>query len=77
MLIFKLFKFKYFLVGLIFGLLLIQIYPNNRKEIIIYPSEKVQETTQYIDSADNCFDFSIKDVECPNNVYSIKNIPIQ
>lgn len=77
MILYSIFKFKYFIVGTILGLLLIQLYPNIREQIVVYPSDKVQENAQYMDSADNCFEFSIKEIECPNNVYSIKNIPIQ
>ncbi len=77
MLLYNIFQLKYFILGILLGLLLLQIYPNNREQVIIYPSEKVQEHSQYTDSADNCFEFSVKEVECPNNIYSIRNIPIQ
>jgi len=77
MLLFKIFNIRYFILGILLGLLLLQLYPNNREEIIIYPSDKIQENAQYIDNADNCFEFSIKEIECPNNFYKIKNIPIQ
>lgn len=77
MLLYNIFQLKYFALGILLGMLLLQLYPDNREEVIIYPSEKVQENTQYIDSADNCFEFSIKEIECPSNVYSIRNVPIQ
>ncbi len=77
MLLYKIFHIKYFILGILLGFLLLRIYPNNREEVIIYPSDEVQEHSQYIDNANNCFDFSIKEVECPQNVYTIRNIPIQ
>jgi len=77
MLLYNIFQLKYFVAGILLGFLLLQLYPDNREQVIIYPSDKVQDNTQYIDSAENCFDFSIKEVECPNNIYSIRNVPIQ
>tara|TARA_B100000401_G_scaffold162914_1_gene108785 strand:+ start:9902 stop:10135 length:234 start_codon:yes stop_codon:yes gene_type:complete len=77
MYLFKIFDIRFFIIGLFVGFVLIQIYPITKEKVIIYPSEKVQTTSQYIDGGGNCFDFSVKEVECPNNVYQIKDIPLQ
>ena len=59
MLLYKIFRTKYFILGIVFGLILIQLYPNVREKITIYPSDKVQEHAQYVDSAENCFEFTM------------------
>ena len=76
MLINKLFSIKYFIIGLIIGLIVMIIYPFPTKQIVTYPNEKNNKKVQYVDSVDNCFEFAIKEVDCPANPSEIKIIPI-
>jgi hypothetical protein len=43
----------------------------------VYPTPDNVNTLEYIDKANNCFRFEAKEVNCPSDKSSIKDIPIQ
>jgi hypothetical protein len=71
------FHIVYFALGVIFGVVLLQIYPKNGKTVTVYPSEDNKNHIQYVDKGQNCFSFEVTDVECPVNPMNTKVIPIQ
>lgn len=77
MLIGKIFNIKYFILGLLIGLILTLLYPIKKKQIIIYPTSANNKKVQYIDDANNCFEAEVKDTSCPKNPTNVKIIPIQ
>jgi len=76
MLLYKLFRFKFFILGMIVGIILFLIYPQ-KKVVTIYPNDDNKNKIQYKDNADNCYEFNVYEVECPMNPSEIKIIPIQ
>jgi hypothetical protein len=73
----KIFDIKYFIVGLVIGFMLVLLYPINKKQVIIYPTDENKGKLQYKDSAKNCFEALVEDVECPKNPRNVNIIPIQ
>lgn len=74
--ILKIINFKYFLLALLFGLLFMYLN-DDRKKIIVYPTPSNLNNVEYKDVADNCFKYNLKEVKCPSNKSTIKNIPVQ
>ena len=77
MLLKKIFNIKFFILGILIGFMLVLLYPISKKEIIIYPSNENKDDIQYKDSAKNCFEASIEELECPKNPVNVNIIPIQ
>ena len=77
MLIKKIFSLRFFLLGILLGLFMLMIFPNNGKIVTIYPSKENSKSVQYVDKAKSCFEFNVEEVDCPNNPYDVKIIPIQ
>ena len=73
----KIFDIKYFIVGLLIGFILVLLYPINKKNVIIYPTDENKGKIQYKDSAKNCFEALVEDVKCPKNPTNVNIIPIQ
>ena len=67
---------KYFLIALFVGLIYIYFNDDKRK-IIIYPTLSNNDKVEFRDNAFNCYKYNMKEVKCPMNKNSIKNIPIQ
>lgn len=75
MLLYNLFKVKFFLLGLVLGIVMLFLFPVQKKNITLYPNDN--NDIQYVDKANNCFEFDIQEVKCPNNPLNVKLIPIQ
>ena len=73
----KIFNIKFFILGILIGFMLVLLYPISKKEVIIYPSNENKDVIQYKDSAKNCFEASIEELECPKNPANVNIIPIQ
>lgn len=73
----KIFSLRYFLLGIFISLMLLMVFPKEGENITIYPTNENKERIQYVDKAKSCFEFSVEEVECPNNPYDVKIIPIQ
>jgi hypothetical protein len=60
-------KFKYiqlFVISFIVGMVCMYISPTEYKTIIVYPTLTNLKKIQYKDSANNCFQFTAKLVDC-------------
>ena len=73
----KYISFKVFLVSLSIGLLFAYLSTPTPTVIHVYPTPDNVNTLEYIDKANNCFRFEAKEVNCPSDKSSIKDIPIQ
>lgn len=73
----KIFKPMYFILGIIIGIILLFLYPIEKKIVTIYPNEKNKKDVQYKDLINNCYEANIETVKCPNNPLNVKVIPIQ
>ncbi len=63
-----------FIVSFIVGMGFIYISPTEYKTVIVYPSPTNVKKIQYKDSANHCFQFSAKLVDCGKGS---KRIPVQ
>jgi hypothetical protein len=66
-----------FLVSFAIGLFFVYIIGPETKNIYIYPSPENYMKTQYKDSANQCFEFTPIETQCPINPFSVKTVPIQ
>ena len=71
--IFKYINFPIFIVSLAIGLFYVYILSKPQQIIYVYPTENNQNSIQYLDKTNNCFNFQMKEVNCPlnNNVKKI------
>ena len=65
-----------FIVSLAFGLFLSYINAPENKIIYVFPTPDNVNEVQYLDKANNCYEFSANKVECPDKS-EISDIPIQ
>tara|TARA_Y100000389_G_C17428304_1_gene500933 strand:+ start:565 stop:789 length:225 start_codon:yes stop_codon:yes gene_type:complete len=74
MLITQIFDLRFFIFGLLIGVLSIYFFPKI-KNIVVYPND--EHDVQFVDNAQNCFEFNVQDTSCPINPMQVINIPIQ
>ena len=65
-----------FIISLAFGLFLSYITAPESKVIYVFPTPDNVNHIQYLDKANNCYEFTANKVECPNED-KISEIPIQ
>ena len=75
--IFKYINFPVFIASLAIGLFYVYILSKPQQVIYVYPTENNQNSIQYLDKSDNCFNFKMTEVQCPNNNNNIKKILAQ
>lgn len=73
--VFKIINIKVFLISLLAGLIFMFLN-NDKKDISVYPTPSNINSVQYKDKADNCFEYSMEKIKCPDKS-KINNIPIQ
>jgi len=66
-----------FLISFSIGLLFVYLLGPEIKTIYVYPTPENVDKLMFKDKADNCFQFEQEDVECPNDLTQITEIPIQ
>ena len=66
-----------FLISFALGLFFVYVLGPESKTIYVYPSPQNYMTTQYKDNVDQCFEFKPVESSCPNNILSIKTVPVQ
>lgn len=66
-----------FLVSFSIGLFCVYAVGPETKTIYIYPNLQNYMKTQYKDKANQCFEFTPVETDCPLNPLSIKTIPVQ
>ena len=74
--VFKCVNITVFLVSFLFGLVFIY-YFDDKKKINVYPTPSNYKKIEYRDKAENCYEYSMEEVECPKEQKDINNIPIQ
>jgi hypothetical protein len=70
----KLIHIFLFIISFFVGCCFVYISPIEHKTVLVYPTPKNVNKVQYKDSANECFNFTAKVVNCTDNV---KEIPIQ
>tara|TARA_R110002072_G_scaffold263208_1_gene422049 strand:+ start:862 stop:1098 length:237 start_codon:yes stop_codon:yes gene_type:complete len=73
----NLFSFPAFFVSFFIGLIFVYLSDKPSKIIHIYPTPDNIHRFEYIDKANNCFEYEAKEVQCPNDINKINIIPIQ
>lgn len=66
-----------FLISLAIGLLFVYLTEPPHKIVYVYPTPENVNDIEYRDKADNCFEYKMKNVECPSDKSKIKSIPMQ
>jgi hypothetical protein len=64
-----------FLLTFLLGLIYIYCFDYKRK-VEVYPTPHNIDKIEYKDEAENCFNYRIKDVECPSDKNKIKLLPL-
>ena len=70
-------SFPHFLISLAIGLLVVYVSQPRATIIYVYPTPENISKIQYKDKAENCYDFSYSEVNCPSNPNEIVKIPVQ
>jgi hypothetical protein len=68
---------KVFMISLSFGLLFVYLSSPTPTIIYVYPTPDNVKDIEYVDIANNCFQFESKELTCPANMKNVKDIPIQ
>ena len=66
-----------FLISFALGLFFVYILGSEQKVIYIYPTPENYTSILYKDSADQCFEYAVRETKCPLNPLAIKTVPIQ
>ena len=66
-----------FLISLAIGLFFVYAWGPEKKTVYMYPSPDNIETIQYKDGTDSCFAYKSLEVECPDDITKISEMPVQ
>ena len=66
-----------FILSLALGLFVVYISAPKSQIIYVYPNPDNEDKVTFKDKADNCFHFSSKEVQCPNDIAKIRSYNIQ
>lgn len=66
-----------FFVSFLISFLYVYYLVDPKKTIIVYPTPDNQKKLQYIDKANNCFEYEYVESECPYLDHNVKTIPIE
>lgn len=75
--LFDFINFKVFLISLSFGLLFVYLSSPSPSIIYVYPTPENVNDIEYVDMANNCFQFESNELTCPVNMKNVKDIPVQ
>jgi len=75
--LFDFINFKVFLISLSLGLLFVYLSSPTPTIIYVYPTPDNLKEIEYVDMANNCFQFESNELTCPANMKNVKEIPIQ
>ena len=73
----NLFSFPTFIISFIIGIIFVYLNEKPSKIIYVYPTPDNIHQIEYIDKANNCFEYIAQEVNCPNDINKITLIPIQ
>ena len=65
--IFKFINIYAFIISLSIGFFFVYVLSKPEQIIYVYPTENNQNSIQYLDKTDNCFNFQMEEVNCPTN----------
>jgi hypothetical protein len=71
----KILNIKVFFISLLIGLIFM-FFDGTKKNISVFPTPSNIDSVEYKDIAGNCFEYTMENVECPDES-KINNIPIQ
>ena len=66
-----------FIVSLAIGIFLVYITNPPRDIIYVYPTPENIHKIQYKDKLNNCFQYNMKEVQCPSNMEDIESYKMQ
>lgn len=66
-----------FIISFIIGFVFINLSVPATTTVFVYPTPDNIRKIEYIDKAGNCFEYIGDNVDCPDDVSKIKNIPPQ
>jgi hypothetical protein len=75
--LFNIINLPVFIISLAIGIFVTYITIPNTQKIIVYPNPDNIDKLLYKDNADNCFQFSSKEVKCPTDESKIRSYDIQ
>jgi len=58
---------RIFIISLAVGLFFVYMVEPDYKPVYVFPTPDNVGQVQYVDKADTCFDFSVKEVPCQGN----------
>ena len=74
---YDLISFPAFLISLVIGLFIVYVFNPTPNVIYVYPTPENINKIQYKDYANNCYNFTPKEVKCPSDKKLINIIPMQ
>ena len=74
---FEYISFRVFFISFLLGLFFLYILGTQHKIVYVYPTLTNSSDVLFKDKAGQYFRFKSKEVECPNDTTTIKQIPIQ
>lgn len=74
---FSYFEWKPFLVGLVFGALLLYFFKPAKVTLFKYPHPKTVEKLVYRDQNGACYKYTVNEVDCDKNESTLKEYPLQ
>jgi hypothetical protein len=74
---FELISFPAFLISLVIGLFINYAFTATPTIIYVYPTPDNIDKLQYKDYANNCYEFTPKEVKCPADKNIVNIVPIQ
>ena len=66
-----------FAVSFIIGVIFVLISAPASTTIYVYPTPENIKDCGYRDKANNCFEYNMKQITCPDDEEKVKNIPVQ
>jgi len=73
----KFINFPVFITSFIIGVIFIRLSAPETTTVFVYPTPDNVKHLEYIDKAENCFEYNYSDVDCPDDDKLITNIPPQ
>ncbi len=72
----KYINFKAFLISFSIGLLYIYLTDDYKQIIIMYPTPMNKDNQVYVDKANNCFKYNLKEATCSSNKDDYVNVGV-
>jgi len=66
-----------FLASFAVGIFFVYVTQAKPKVVVVYPTPDNTDRLQYKDTAGNCYHFKADLAECPKDISSVHNIPVQ